>query len=93
MKNRISKKETNTHGKQVPMEARMLVTDFLHFKLESIPVNHDFSLLQGRRIGMKDRVAVFIDDAWQVASSPFRPDSWQPPTAHVTGKSTVQIQG
>eukprot|EP01061_Rhynchopus_euleeides_P018304 TRINITY_DN30249_c0_g2_i1.p1 TRINITY_DN30249_c0_g2~~TRINITY_DN30249_c0_g2_i1.p1 ORF type:complete len:416 (+),score=107.80 TRINITY_DN30249_c0_g2_i1:47-1249(+) len=75
----------------VPLEARLLVTDFLHYKLESIEINPELSVMQGRQISTGDKIIVFIDDLKQAMLSPFRPDTHRPPSAHATGPNTIRI--
>eukprot|EP01060_Flectonema_neradi_P008216 TRINITY_DN1587_c0_g1_i3.p1 TRINITY_DN1587_c0_g1~~TRINITY_DN1587_c0_g1_i3.p1 ORF type:complete len:374 (+),score=26.94 TRINITY_DN1587_c0_g1_i3:48-1124(+) len=74
----------------MPVEARMLISEFLHWKLESVQIDHSLSIMSGARITAAEKMLIFYDDCKNALLYTFR-TSDHIPQAKPLGKNQVKI--
>ncbi|KAJ9466143.1 hypothetical protein DIPPA_26639 [Diplonema papillatum] len=75
----------------VPLEARLLVTEFLHWRLENYEINPAMSMMKGPFLTTGHKAMIFVDDCYNALVSPWREDSYVPPHGKRLGRNTVDI--
>ena len=76
---------------QVPVEARLLISEFLHWKLENVELDSKLSVMAGARITTREKFLVFFDDCKNALSYNFR-TSDHIPQVKPMGKNQVKIE-
>eukprot|EP01064_Diplonema_japonicum_P017115 TRINITY_DN2517_c0_g1_i1.p1 TRINITY_DN2517_c0_g1~~TRINITY_DN2517_c0_g1_i1.p1 ORF type:complete len:355 (+),score=54.22 TRINITY_DN2517_c0_g1_i1:62-1126(+) len=75
----------------VPLEARLLVSEFLHWKLENFQLDPSLSLMQGPALKASEKMLIFVDDCVRAATHTFRADNTQLMTGKRLGKNQIDI--
>eukprot|EP01063_Lacrimia_lanifica_P016404 TRINITY_DN22973_c0_g1_i1.p1 TRINITY_DN22973_c0_g1~~TRINITY_DN22973_c0_g1_i1.p1 ORF type:complete len:370 (+),score=151.32 TRINITY_DN22973_c0_g1_i1:60-1169(+) len=76
----------------VPFEVRMLVTEYLHWKMDNVAINPAICMMAGPLLSPLDKVHIFMDDCRQALLHPFKPPGSNVLQGEKINKNQVRVE-